>query len=398
MTTCTIIGISDSRRQWFPPDVLNIIQTGRVFSGGQRHHEIMKPLLPQTHEWIDITVPISKVFDAYRLYDDIVIFASGDPLFFGFAVTVKRECPDCKMRVIPYFNSLQMLAHKLNLPYHDMSIVSLTGRTWKKFDEALIKGEPLIGCLTDRDKTPERIWERMVDYGYSNYQMIVAEKLGNEEEERIGMYKEGTHYDTPNCLMLKKVSERPIPFGLPDDQFELLDGREKMITKWPIRLATLAVLELQDKTSFWDIGFCTGSISIEAKLRFPHLDITAFEIRKEGERLMNINSRRFGTPGIETVIADFCKADISNLIPPDAVFIGGHGGKLKDIFTKAKNVLRPEGCIVFNSVCEDSKNLFMEAAKENEMTCEACQTIQTNGNNPITILKAYNTQDSSPHI
>lgn len=65
-----------------------------------------------------------------------------------------------------------------------------------------------------------------------------------------------------------------------------------MITKAPIRLLTLSALELNRRTSFWDIGFCTGSVSIEARLQFPHLHVTSFEIRPEGKRLMEINSRR----------------------------------------------------------------------------------------------------------
>lgn len=388
MTNCTIIGISDRREQWFPPEVLDVIRQGNVFSGGRRHHDIMMPFLPEGHIWIDITVPIADVFTKYEQMEAIVIFASGDPLFYGFAATVKRECPDCKMTVYPSFNSLQMLAHRINMPYQDMRCVSLTGRPWNQLDEALIRGERLIGCLTDHNKTPDHIWQRMKDYGYTNYRIIVGEKLGNEAEERISEYQEGMDYSTPNCIILERTSERIIPFGIPDEQFELLNRREKMITKWPIRLATLSVLGLQNKQSLWDIGFCTGSISIEAKLRFPWLEITAFEIREEGRQLMETNSRRFGTPGINAIIADFLNTDISQLTPPDAVFIGGHGGKMAEIFAKAKSVLKTGGCIVFNSVSEHSKQLFIEAAEQNGMKWQICQTIQTNDNNPICILKA----------
>lgn len=388
MTHCTIIGISDSRKQWFTPEVLDVINSHNVFSGGKRHHEIMLPFLPEKHQWIDITVPLSSVFNQYAKLDNIVIFASGDPLFYGFASTVMRECPQCEINVFPAFNSLQTLAHRLKIAYQDMRCVSLTGRPWDKFDEALIRGEALIGCLTDHNKTPNEIWKHMTDYGYDNYRMFVGEKLGNSEEERVCMFNDGTSYSTPNCIILQQTHRRHIPFGLPDNLFELLDGREKMITKMPIRLATLATLGLNDKNSFWDIGFCTGSISIEAKLRFPHLNITAFEVRKEGKHLMESNSRKFGTPGINAVIGDFNYIDISPLPAPDAVFIGGHGGKLAEMVAKVKSVLAENGCIVFNSVSEESKNVFIKSAHDNGMSCEICMVIKTNDNNPITILKA----------
>ena len=140
MKTCDIIGISDSRKQWFPPHIADIIQNGKVFSGGKRHHEIMQPLLPADAVWIDITVPLSQVFEQYQHYDHVIIFASGDPLFFGFANTVQRECSGVTMRVFPSMNSLQMLAHRMCVPYQDMHVVSLTGRDWTKLDEALING------------------------------------------------------------------------------------------------------------------------------------------------------------------------------------------------------------------------------------------------------------------
>ena len=181
----TIIGISDDRQLFLPPDVLELIARGRVFTGGVRHREVVAGLLPEGAEWIDITVPIDDVFARYEGKGDIVAFASGDPLFYGFANTVRRKMPDVEIRLFPWFNSLQTLAHRLVMPYHDMRCVSLTGRPWLGFDEALISGERLMGVLTDKVKTPASIARRMLEYGYDNYRMHVGELLGNRDEERI---------------------------------------------------------------------------------------------------------------------------------------------------------------------------------------------------------------------
>lgn len=383
-----IIGLSDSHRQYLQPEAVEHIRSGNVFSGGKRHHELVRHLLPDDAVWIDITVPLDNVFKQYEQYEDIIIFASGDPLFYGFANTIKRLYPEMQMKVLPAFNSLQMLAHRLNMAYHDMRAVSLTGRPWEKFDEALICGEQLIGCLTDRNKTPNAIWKRMLDYGYDNYMMYVGENLGNEERERISIFEEGNEYDNPNCIILKRKSLIRRGFGIPDSNFHLLNGRSRMITKMPIRLASIAAMELDRKNSFWDIGFCTGSISIEAKLAFPHLHITAFEIRKEGKELMEANSRKFHAPGINAVIGDFLTADISRLESPEAVFIGGYGGRMKEMLAKVKTVLAADGCIVFNSVSEESRTTFIEATTALGMKPEILHTIKVDDNNPITILRA----------
>lgn len=167
-----IIGMDDSREPFFPPEVLAHIRQGKVFSGGVRHKEIVKGLLPEHAEWISITVPLENVFSRYaevRTGQTIIVFASGDPLFFGFANTIRRKLPDAGIRLYPAFNSLQTLVHRLVMPYDDMRTVSLTGRPWQEFDRALIEGAPKIGVLTDREHTPATIAARMLEYGYTYY-------------------------------------------------------------------------------------------------------------------------------------------------------------------------------------------------------------------------------------
>ncbi len=410
-----VIGITDATEPFFPPQVLNIIQQGKVFSGGKRHHEIVGQLLPDGAQWIDITVPLDRVFEQYEQLDAterIIVFASGDPLFFGFANTIKRRLPQAEIEVIPAFNSLQMLAHRLVMPYHDMRIVSLTGRPWPTFDRALIEQAPKIGILTDREHTPAAIAQRMLDYGYDSYRMHVGEHLGHPEQERVVSLtlEEAAHqtFEFPNCVVLSMGEERGARseicltsekrerwFGIPDGLFELLDGRAKMITKAPIRLLTLAALELQNKHSFWDVGFCTGSVSIEARLQFPHLQITSFEIRPEGQRLMDINSRRFGAPGIEVHIGDFCEEASGSA---DAIFIGGHGGHLTEIVRKVSECLLPGGVVVYNCVSPssvsdarirtDSRQIFEQTAAECGLVLEPALHVAINDYHPIDILKA----------
>lgn len=412
-----IIGITDNPKPWFPPEVLDIIHQGKVFSGGKRHHEIMAPFLPEGSDWINITVPLDDVFDQYDLCfkylskyqgvsQSVIVFASGDPLFFGFANTIQRKMPEAELVVYPTFNSLQMLAHRLVMPYHDMRIVSLTGRPWPEFDKALIERVGKIGILTDREHTPAAIAQRMLDYGYTDYQMFVGEHLGNPALEKVTTLtlEEVAHhdFDHPNCVLLELSGEknRPqrVPFGIPDSEFALLDGREKMITKMPIRLQTLQALELPKRKVLWDIGFCTGSVSIEARLQFPHLHIEAFEIRPECEAIIHENTRQLGAPGINIHIGDFLKTDITDLPRPDAVFIGGHGGKLKEIMAKVQKVLTDDGVIVFNSVTSPVVEQVVERKSSRQLWDEACEElglrqasplrIQLNDFNPIEILSA----------
>ncbi len=387
----TVIGISDCHEQFFPPRISGIIKNCGVFSGGKRHHEIVAHLLPPDAVWIDVTVPLESVFERYAAYSRIVVFASGDPLFFGYAVTLGREFPDAEIEVFPSFNSLQLLAHRMLLPYSGMVNVSVTGRPWKGLDVALIKGCGQIGVLTDRRKSPKEIAGRMLDFGYSNYTMTVGECLGNADERVVTMTLDEAlraDFRFPNCVILQMTRPREHFFGIPENLFNHLEGRANMITKMPVRLLSLSLLGLYDKSVMWDVGFCTGSVSIEAKLQFPALDIVAFERREESRKLLEENCRKFGVPGIDGVIADFMECDLSFYPAPDAVFIGGHGGRLEEMVERIFGSLKAGGVVVFNSVSAESCDSFKYAVGACGHKVVETHLLQIDSHNPIMVMKA----------
>jgi precorrin-6Y C5,15-methyltransferase (decarboxylating) len=207
MTRFHIIGIDDNPAYYFSPDVRRLIEGGSVFSGGKRHHELVGGQLPPFAIWIDITTPLDDVFEQYVPHREIILFASGDPLFHGFANTIRKRLPDAEICLYPSFNSLQTLAHRLVMPYHDMRIVSLTGRPWHEFDSVLIERCPKIGVLTDHEHTPAAIAKRMLMYGYSRYRMSVGEHLGRPGKETVRTFAleeaERQTFDFPNCLVLE---------------------------------------------------------------------------------------------------------------------------------------------------------------------------------------------------
>ncbi len=412
-----VIGIDDRRGSVISAELREIIASHRLFSGGRRHHEIVAEMLPEGCSWVEIKAPISEVFAQYSKLSrvaesasissssnssattsantgttEIVVFASGDPLFFGFANTIKRELPDAEIIIYPTFNSLQRLAHKFLLSYGDMRTISLTGRGWSALDEAVISGERMIGALTDGKRGPREIAERLLDYGYDNYTIYVGEMLGNAESERVRRMELSDavreEFAMPNCVILEKCKERYRPFGIPDSEFSKLDGRERMITKMAIRLLTLSALSLHNRHTLWDIGFCTGSVSVEAKLQFPHLSVVAFESRKECGEIMERNAKRLGAPGIDVVLEDFLEADLSALPVPDAIFIGGHGGHIAEFLERIEEYVS-DGCVVvMNSVTESSRALF-----ESEVACRGWglaepTKIVVDENNPIVVLTA----------
>ncbi|WP_461642865.1 precorrin-6y C5,15-methyltransferase (decarboxylating) subunit CbiE [Labilibaculum euxinus] len=387
-----IIGIPDRMEVSLSDEVKEVLQNHHYFSGGKRHRNLVASYLPENSKWIDVVIPLEGTFLVYEQIDEpIVVIASGDPLFFGIGNTIKCRFPDAKIKVYPYFNSLQLLAHEFQLAYGEMTICTLTGRNWVNLDQELIRGKKCIGVLTDKRKTPATIAARMLDAGFDNYKMIVGSKLGGEEQycTEISLHevvdKDFAH---PNCLILIQEREIKRILGIHEADFHILEGRPKMITKRSIRLNSISFLELNNAKHLWDVGYCTGSVSIEAKQFAPHLQVTAFERREESKELLKLNQRKFCVPGIDGIHGDFFNIDLSAIQSPDRIFIGGHGGKLNEMMNRLCAVLHDDGIIVFNAVSEATKLDFLRAAKELQMEITDQMIIQQDDHNPIVIFQA----------
>jgi len=358
----------------------------------KRHYQLVQHLLPEKHVWIVINSPLEDVYRQYQeIGQDIVVFASGDPLFYGYSNTLRNRYPDAEIHTYPYFSSIQLLASKIGLNSNQLSTISVHGRSWQALDAAIIRQEPLIGVLTDQEKSPGAIASYLLQYGYSNYSAWLGEDLEGEFEKiehfSLAALCEKEAYSL-NCLILKKEKHRDIPFGLPDTDFMGLTGRPNMITKMPVRLCSLHFLNLQDKKVFWDIGFCTGSLSIEAKVRFPELEVFAFEKREECGEIIQKNQEEFGAPGINVILGDVCELDFSVYPLPQAVFIGGHGGRLSVILKKLDAYLGATASIVINAVQESSIQEFIDTSGILGWKQEGTMQIKIDQHNEITILKA----------
>lgn len=389
-----VIGIPDSEGIELTAEQLRMVRSASLFSGGKRHHQLVKHFLPEHYTWIDITAPVDKAIEAYLAAPEqtVIVFASGDPLFHGFANTLCNRLPQASITVSSYFNSLQLLAHHFLIPYQHMRVASLVGHPWANLDKRLIEGEAMIGVLTDLNHQPQAIAQRMLDYGYNNYRLYIGEHVGHETLERfteasVEEVAEMT-FATPNNMIMIKQHDRYRPFGIKDEELMGLAGRPAMMTKRPIRLLTMSMLDLRQKQTLWDVGFCTGSISVEAKLQFPHIHIEAFEKRTESEAIIIHNCKKYGTPGINYHIGDFLTTETKSLPTPDAVFLGGYGGLMEDVIRKIDHHLLPGGCVVFNSVSDKSYTDFCAITKSLQYNLEEDMLIAVDAFNPIHCLKA----------
>ena len=170
---------------------------------------------------------------------------------------------------------------------------------------------------------------------------------------------------SPNNRDLSNESSvgRPRPFGLSDCEFAQRKPLNGQITKREIRAISIYSLGLRTDDIVWDIGAGTGSISIEAALIANRGRVFSVEKDLDNIDLLEMNIQKFGTDNIEIVAGDAPEV-LRNLPTPDAVFIGGSGGRLTDILQEVMLHLKPAGKIVANFAILDHSQQFYNDLKD----------------------------------
>ena len=115
--------------------------------------------------------------------------------------------------------------------------------------------------------------------------------------------------------------------GWPDEAF--LRGKTPM-TKQEVRAAVLAKLAVRPGDTLWDVGAGTGSVSIEMALAVPAGRVCAVECDPEACALIQQNRAKFAVSNLH-LTEGRAPAALAGLPAPDAVFIGGSRGSMRQI-------------------------------------------------------------------
>lgn len=163
------------------------------------------------------------------------------------------------------------------------------------------------------------------------------------------------------------------------------------MTKFDIRVLTIATLNIEKGDVLLDIGAGTGSISIEAALQGSK--VWAVEKEKEGIELIKRNAKKF------KVNINIIEGMAPNCLPSIMInkcFVGGSRGQLKEIFNYLEENLIEEGVVVGNFITLNNLNEFLtllEKYNYSDIDTRLIQTSKMNkmgmlkGNNPIFIVK-----------
>lgn len=389
------------------PDTLpeiheQIITTADVLVGGKRQLAAFDELDVET---IPITAPLSNVFDAmsasYNARKEVVVIADGDPLFYGIGDRIIKEFGSENVVVHPNTATVQAIASRANVSWQNMRMVSLHGRNdFTPLFTSLMQCDH-VTVLTDDTNIPAFIAQRLLDRGISWFHMSVFENMGTSEEKFSNYTLEeasNLSFSRLNAILLERVGSpaQPLRLGIPDAEFAT---ERKLITKRPVRAASLGMLELEPHNIMWDIGAGSGSVSIEAAHLLAKGAVFAIERKSERIDLIRENRTRFGAINVDVRHGD-AQATIEDLPTPDRIFIGGGLGSENTLLAPLCERLKDGGVIVVNcallSSLEAAKNHFKAADWKYDVTMiQAAASsplagdVRLDSMNPIFIISAH---------
>lgn len=290
----------------------------------------------------------------------VAILVSGDVGFYSAAANYGK-LPGCKVQFYPGISSVSAFCAKLQIAWEEVRLVTWHGVQGNLVQEIVRHRQ--VFCLTGNNVT--EIGKLLCEYGLDSVTVYVGENL-TSDNEKIERYC-AADLQTLSCapmtvlLFVHEQANASVPRGIPDEQF--VRGKVPM-TKQEVRAVVLSKLKLTPTMVCWDIGAGTGSVSVEMALTAWQGQVYAVECNAEGLALIEANRKKWRAANLVPV-AGLAPAAALALPVPDAVFIGGSKGNLREILLLAlkKN---PQVRIVATAVTLETvqqlQQLFSELA------------------------------------
>jgi precorrin-6B C5,15-methyltransferase / cobalt-precorrin-6B C5,C15-methyltransferase len=359
-----VMGIGQDGQAGLSAEARRHLGDAHILAGGRRQLDFFPDW---TGEKIVLEGDVAAFVEALRLryrQDRTVVLASGDPLLYGIGRALLEVIPKEDLEFLPQVSSVQLAFARIKETWHDARVVSLHGRPLEALVPAVQAGEQKIAVLTDPKNHPAAVANLLRQHNAAQaYVMWVCENLGGPDE-RVSRFSPASVreevFSPLNVVVLLREVERvscppaDLPLlGIPETALQHRAGPRGMITRREVRLLALCYLELRDGNVLWDIGAGSGSVALEAARLGSRLQVIAIERDAEAFHRLSANVARFAGGQVRAVSAE-APQGLADLPDPDAVFIGGSGGKLAEIIRAAVRRLRPAGRIVVNCIALES--------------------------------------------
>lgn len=233
----------------------------------------------------------------------VVLLASGDPLWFGIGRLLLQAFPASQLRFHPAPTSLQLAFARIGRPWQDASWLSLHGRDPEPLAAELQRRPAALAVLCDPGAGGAETVRRILRASglEAAYACWLCERLGHSQERVQRLTSDQptpADLDPLHLVLLVAVAPAaPDPaslplFGIDDGLWLQHPDQPGLMTKREVRIQLLADLDLPAEGVLWDIGAGVGSVGLEALRLRPGLRLWAVERRAGAAALLAANAER----------------------------------------------------------------------------------------------------------
>jgi precorrin-6Y C5,15-methyltransferase (decarboxylating) len=357
----SIIGVGEEGLEALPPATRQLIDRAQVLVGGERHLAMVPNGSAQRLTWAS---PLSQTVEEIKRQrgHNVVVLATGDPMWFGIGVTLARHIAAEEMLIVPGISAFTLAASRLCWPLAEVECLTLHGRVLALMRPAIAPGARLL-ILANDGRTPAEAAKLLTELGYGPSRIIVLEHMGSPEERQIAGFAQSwsvaktEDFNTiaveciagPHAVAYSRLA------GLPDEAFDH-DGQ---LTKQQVRAATLSALAPLPGQLLWDVGAGCGSIAIEWLRAGRRMRAIAIERQAARREMISRNCLTLGAPMLKIVEGE-APAALAGLPAPDAIFVGG-GLSMPGVADACWEALKPGGRLVANAVTVEGETALFAA-------------------------------------
>ncbi|MDP2731177.1 MAG: precorrin-6y C5,15-methyltransferase (decarboxylating) subunit CbiE [Dehalococcoidales bacterium] len=390
-----VAGISPEGVSSLSPSICQRIMEAEILFGGRR---LLAMFPSSAAEKVQIGNNLAEIVSLIRTNlgeRKMVVLASGDPGFYGIAGYLTGKLGKDSFEIVPNVSSMQLAFARIGESWDDAALVSVHSRPIEDI-VSLVRSSRKIGIFTDDKNTPAQIAQLLLRHNIENCRAYVCEDIGTTKERIIETSLEGLNeagFSPLNVVILMREAKNTAPhpvMGIADDEFKQpTDGH--LITKLEVRAVSLAKLALKEESIVWDIGAGSGAVAIEASLLAGKGSVFAIEKSAGFAAVIEENIQHFGCDNV-SVIQAAAPDRLEELPAPDAVFIGGSGGKIDEILRICCQRLKPGGRIVVNAATFETLQRAIDNLKKNEFNFEVTlvNAARSKGILDLTRLEALN--------
>lgn len=180
-----VVGLGPGAPDYTTPAAWRVIRGAKVMIGGEKALARFKPLPEvETYAITRDYRPLLDLIASRSRETPVAVLVSGDPGFYSFLGTLRREQPDLPVTVVPGISTAAAAFARLGMGYEDAVFVSLHGReSGAGTLLAAAKNSAKVLAFTDPRHPPQLVGRLLTDQGMGERKVYVFSDLSLPAEK-----------------------------------------------------------------------------------------------------------------------------------------------------------------------------------------------------------------------